>query len=159
MTFINSTIIFTASYLYLFGLAIALVYFLLQSRGRQIRMAMYGILLGFLTFALSRLVAPFYYDPRPFVVGHFTPLIAHAVDNGFPSDHVLLMSAVTLALIPYNKRLAWLLGVLTVLIGTARVLAGVHHVVDIVGAMAIAIISAVFVFYVVMPKIIKKEIH
>ncbi len=149
----NNIAIFTAVYMYLVGLVIATVCFLRQSRERQKHLFFYGFISGSITFILSRLASPFYYDPRPFVVGHLVPLIPHAADNGFPSDHVLLMSAVTLALLPYSRKAASVLGFITVLIGIARVYVGVHHTIDIVGAMLISAISAVFVLKFITPKI------
>ena len=43
---------------------------------------------GVLTIALVELGARLYAHPRPFVVFHAVPLVAHAADNAFPSDHL-----------------------------------------------------------------------
>lgn len=94
-------------------------------------------------FILSRLVSWLYFNPRPFVVGQFVPLVAHAADNGFPSDHTLLLSAVAMLFWRANRRVSVGLWILAVLVGAARVAAGVHHPIDILGSMAISIVVAV----------------
>lgn len=80
-------------------------------------------------------------DPRPFVQGHFTPLIKHAADNGFPSDHTLLASFLGFAI--YTKRhvLGKLMLVVALLIGLSRMAAGVHHSWDILGAFVCSLIG------------------
>ncbi len=90
-----------------------------------------------------------YYDPRPFVVGHFTPLIPHVPDNGFPSDHALLISAIAMIGMVWNRKLGSALWVLAVLVAAARVYVGVHHTIDVAGSCIISItaISAVSKVY------------
>ncbi len=80
-----------------------------------------------------------YFDPRPFVAGHFTPLLYHIPDNGFPSDHLLLVSVIAMIGTYWNKKLGAVLWILAVIIAIARVYVGVHHVIDVVGSMVIAI--------------------
>ena len=53
---------------------------------------------------IALILGHLYYNPRPFVVGNFTPLISHSVDNGFPSDHVLLASAIASILYFFSKK-------------------------------------------------------
>jgi membrane-associated phospholipid phosphatase len=61
-------------------------------------------------------------------------LIAHAADNGFPSDHALMAASIVGAVA--LARLAWGLIVvpLAVLVEWARVGAGIHHPVDVIGS-------------------------
>ena len=70
------------------------------------------------------------------------PLIHSATDNGFPSDHTLLLAtaAVIVALV---NRWAGAVGlVFALLIGLARVYVGVHHLLDIFGSFVIVAIAA-----------------
>jgi undecaprenyl-diphosphatase len=134
--------ILTAQYLYLLVLAIAAAFFL--SRPREIRKSALlcaGVILP-LSFALSLIGGYIYSDPRPFVVGHFPPLIPHEPDNGFPSDHVLLTGAIAALMFFYDRRWSALMWILALLIGWARVYAGLHHVADIVGSVAIVLAAA-----------------
>jgi len=136
-------VVFIARYLYIVSLAVAAIYFFWQPRHVQKSMAMCGVSVATLAFVLSRIAAHIWYDPRPFVAGHFMPLVAHVADNGFPSDHALLAGTVAAALWFQNKKISGLLWAATLLIGWARVYVGVHHVADIAGSIAIILVSMV----------------
>jgi undecaprenyl-diphosphatase len=75
-----------------------------------------------------------YNDPRPFAVDHVHPLIAHAADNGFPSDHSLLAAVLVAAVILARPRYTLLFVVLAAAVEWARVGAGVHHPIDVIGS-------------------------
>lgn len=93
---------------------------------------------GIATVILAKIGASLVHDPRPFVSDGVTPYFKSASDNGFPSDHTLLATFLSLAIMSSKRWLgATLLG-LAAMIGYARVLANVHHGIDILGAMAIA---------------------
>ena len=75
--------------------------------------------------------------PRPFVVMPATVLVAHAPDPSFPSDHAILVFAVTVVLATVSRRLAaWLL-VFSILVLVARVYVGVHYPADVLGGAAL----------------------
>lgn len=96
---------------------------------------------GVLAILVAIIGSRLYYDPRPFVVGHFTPYFPHTNDNGFPSDHTLLASFLGFMVLRYKKGWGSLLLILALIIGLARVIAGVHHLADIAGAFACTGIS------------------
>ncbi len=137
----DAIIVFVAQYLYLAVLLVAATFFFLQPRKTQKGMIVCGVVVAPLAYVLSKIAGLLYYNPRPFVVGHFTPLIAHAADNGFPSDHVLLTGAVAMVIFFYNKKLSAVLWMLALLIGLARVYSGIHHVEDVLGSIVIVLIS------------------
>ena len=106
-----------------------------------------AIIVGALSFVLSLVAAALYDNPRPFMLTGVPPLVAHAPGNGFPSDHALLtgtLAAIVTISSPYYGVIMWLLAVL---VGAGRVLAHVHHTIDVIAAFGIAIISAVLVYY------------
>ncbi len=82
-----------------------------------------------------------YVDPRPFVVGHFIPLIPHVPDNGFPSDHTLLAAALAAIGMYWNKWLGLALWVIAIAIAIARVYVGLHHPIDVLGSIVFALIA------------------
>ena len=133
----NFLIIFTTKYLLYVAVAVAVIYFFRQPRAKKKEIFIFAVILFPLSYIIAKVAGHFFYDPRPFVIGNFTPLIGHAPDNGFPSDHTLLAAAVAFAIFHFNKKLGLFLFFLAVLIGLARVLAGVHHAVDIMGSFAI----------------------
>jgi len=95
------------------------------------------LVIGGVAFLLSLLANRFIQDPRPFVAGRFTPLIPSSTDNGFPSDHVLLLSAAAAVTMVVSPAAGLLGAVGAVLVGLARVYAGVHHLADIAGSLVI----------------------
>ncbi len=137
----NTLIIFSAKYLYLFVVAIAAVLFWRLKEYRREMLIFAAI--SFPLMYLVRLLAGYlYFNPRPFVVEHFIPLISHSADNGFPSDHTLLVSAIAMLFFYYRRRISAVVWALAFVVGAARVMAGVHHSIDIAGSMLIAICVA-----------------
>lgn len=148
MAIIDYLSIFGAKYLYLIALFVAGVYFLKLPWQEKKQIFVFGIVALPIMFAVLKIAAALYFDPRPFVVGHFTPLIPHDPDNGFPSDHTLLLSAVASLVFPFNKKMSSILWVFVVLVGVSRVYTGIHHPIDIIGSIiiAVAVASAVYPF-------------
>lgn len=138
--------IFAAKYLYLASVVTLGVYFFFQPWSAQKRMAFFAIPAGLFALALGMLANHLYLDPRPFVVGHFTPLVPHAPDNGFPSDHTLLVAAVAMIGTFWNRRLAVVLWVLAVIVAVARVYVGLHHAIDVVGSIIISSVAVALVY-------------
>lgn len=129
---------------YLIVAPVALTLFALYRVPAHMRIRRAAILFAALalTYVLGTLVGHFYFDPRPFVVQNAVPLIPHAADNGFPSDHTLLAAGLASAALYFDRRIALWLFALAVIIGAARVLALIHHPTDIIGSMVIALIAA-----------------
>ncbi len=146
---VDTLSIFAANYLWYVIISIAVVYFLIQPRPEQKRMLILAALVLPLVYLVSLLGGALYYDPRPFVVGHFAPLIPHKPNNGFPSDHVLWSTATAAIILPSNEYLSLLLWLLTILVGASRVHAGVHHPIDIVGSITIAVLVTAVVYLVI----------
>jgi len=76
---------------------------------------------------------------------HLLPLIPHAADNGFPSDHALLAAFLAFTMFLYSRRASLLLLIIAVLIGWARVATHIHSPIDIVGSFVIAGLSVIIV--------------
>jgi undecaprenyl-diphosphatase len=80
--------------------------------------------------------------PRPFVALGIAPLIPHAADSSFPSDHTLVGVALVGPLAWRAPRVGlWLLG-WALLVGAARVLAALHYPSDITGSALLALALA-----------------
>lgn len=152
----NLLIVFGAKYLIILLALLTLAYLILLNKGKRKEVALFGVILLPLTYLVAKLASTFYYSSRPFVVGHFTPLISHAADNGFPSDHALFASALAALLYVFNKKWGLAAWIMTILIALSRVLAGVHHLADVVGSAIIAICMAYLVYKFIYPAISKK---
>lgn len=140
MSISSLLIIFGAKYLIVVIALIAGGYALKLPRPKQLLMIKIAAISFPVIFLLSRLASLVYYDPRPFVTGHFIPLIPHDPDNGFPSDHTLLSAAIAALVYTLNRRIGLALFALALLVGIARIAAGVHSPIDIAGSIAIAIL-------------------
>lgn len=149
-------IIFGAKYLYLAIVVFALIYIWRQPKELRLKIALCAVIALPLTYVVAKIVSNFYYDPRPFVVGHFAPLLPHASDNGFPSDHTLLASAVAAVIYFFQRKLGAILLIIAFLVGATRVLAGIHHLVDILGSIVIAFAVTYVVFEYIFPKVWEK---
>jgi undecaprenyl-diphosphatase len=119
----------------------ACIFIKLRGKKQRINFIVLVIVGGILSLVMASLGSHLIHDPRPFVVGHFKPLIAHSNDNGFPSDHVLLSSFLGFVILKYSKKLGLVVLILAALIGVARMAAGLHHLEDIIGSFVIAGIS------------------
>lgn len=127
------------------GLAI-LWFLIVVPRPSKKRVALFPAISMPLTYIAALVAARVYYNPRPFMVTEQAPLLAHAPGNGFPSDHTLLGAALAAWIFRYDQRLGSLLFGLTFIVGLTRVYAGVHHLVDILGSVAIASLVAFLVY-------------
>lgn len=135
MKLMHEIVIFVAKYFVLISVIVtAYVWWKLPALSQKKRFIAEAILGAVLSLLIAKIGSKLYTDPRPFVVGHFTPYFSHANDNGFPSDHTLFTSFMAFLLLHYNRRAGVGLIVIAALVGLSRVIAGVHHVVDIVGA-------------------------
>ena len=150
LSIMNTLIIFSAKYLYLFVIAIAVVLFWRLKEYRK-EMVLFVIISFPLMYLVRLFAGSLYFNPRPFVVEHFIPLISHSADNGFPSDHTLLVSAFAMLFFYYRRRVSFVMWILAFAVGAARVAAGVHHSLDIVGSMLIAICVAWFTHAYLLP--------
>ena len=79
-------------------------------------------------------------ETRPFVLLGQQPLFPHAADASFPSDHVSGGMAMLAARV--GRWTKTITVVIVILVGAARVLAGVHWLDDIVGAAIIGLVIA-----------------
>jgi undecaprenyl-diphosphatase len=130
--------VFLANYLIFVDVlaAAAVIVGLLYRRPRffAFRWVVAAAVLLVLSYLFAQIGGLLYEDPRPFVVGHFQPLISHAADNGFPSDHALLAAALVALVALVDIPLALPFALLAIVIDWARVDAGVHYLIDVVGS-------------------------
>ena len=134
----HEIVIIIAKYFIVLSSLAALFVWLKLERNQKKTFILEGLIGGLIALALAYIGSRLYHNPRPFVVGHFTPYFSHGNDNGFPSDHMLLASVLAFMCLKYSKLWGWVLIVLAILIGTSRVIAGVHHSIDIIGSAVFA---------------------
>lgn len=142
---IDTLIIFGAQKLFLLSPIVAAYFFYRASREKKIEMAIFAFFSLPLSFIFSIAARSLYFNPLPFVVKGLEPLITHAPNNGFPSDHVLLLASIASVFSFFHKKAALALWIIAIIVGFSRVYAGIHHFVDIVGSALITLLSAFIV--------------
>jgi len=142
----NLIFIFGAKYLHLLIILIAAAWFLTQPKPRKKEILIIACICLPLVLIISRIASHLYSNPRPFVAGHFKPLIYHAADNGFPSRHALLVFFISTVVFIFSRRTGLVLWILALFVGFSRVYAGLHHPVDILGSALISIASVTSVY-------------
>ncbi len=128
-------------YFFLVSLVIVAVYWWRADRPVKLSLTWQLVAGGAIALALDDWAGHLYYDPRPFVTEHVVPIIPHAADNGFPSDHALLTFFLAFTMLLYSRRLAVALMANAILVSWARVAAHIHSLRDIGGGALIAAIA------------------
>jgi undecaprenyl-diphosphatase len=110
-----------------------------------------GVVTAGLAFLLGLVLERTLSRPRPFVELDFQPLFAHAADSSFPSDHTLVGVALVGPLLAASRKLGSALVVWALIVGLARVAAGVHYPSDILGSAVLALVLDVIVGLLLRP--------
>jgi undecaprenyl-diphosphatase len=143
---VDPVIAFVAQYFYLVVLVGAIIFVAVQFRLGKSPMGLREFLLaalfiGAVAYLLSKAGNLFIDSPRPFLLTGVPPLIPSSTDNGFPSDHTLLLAFMSALVFLVNKRAGALFLALAVVVGLARVYAGVHHLLDVIGSLVIVALA------------------
>jgi undecaprenyl-diphosphatase len=134
----HEIVVITAKYFVAIPVLIYLYVLWRATSQERLKLLIATIACATLTFFFMKLAASLYHDPRPFVSDHVTPYFQHGTDNGFPSDHTTFSALLAWLVFSRNRALGIALLALALLIGTSRVIAGIHHGKDILGGFAIA---------------------
>jgi len=122
-------------------IAVVAVAFFALGKKRRWELAVLLVLSAISTALLVKFATTLHQDPRPFVRDGVHPYFASSTDNGFPSDHVAFSAVLAFVMLRYSRWLGAGLLVLSLFIGAARVIAGVHHAQDIIGGFVLAAIG------------------
>ncbi|MBU2109759.1 phosphatase PAP2 family protein [Patescibacteria group bacterium] len=144
----NSLIIFCAQYLPYIIVAIFLLLLIFSKKDRRSKIK-FIIFAGFSVFIarviFTEIIRYFYYIPRPFVNSDIVPLISHEATGSFPSGHAAFFFALAMSVYFHHKRWSILFFAGALLIGLARVIAGIHWPLDILAGAVIGVISSALV--------------
>lgn len=147
----DAGIIFFAKYLTYF-LVIALIVWLFSkdSRKRLFLFAELSIAAIVARGLITEWIRFAYYHARPFEALGFQSLIPES-GASFPSGHMTFLFSLGLIVWLYNRKFGyWFLG-LSFAVGIARIAAGVHWPLDILGGMLVGMLSAIFVHKLLKP--------
>lgn len=121
---------------------------LFRVRCERLRTYTSVVLAGITAYAAAKIAALIYqpHTLRPFERMGVDPGAAYLNNPGFPSDHALFASFLTLAVwwALHDKKLTAAMAVLTLTMVVGRVVALVHTPADVVGGLLIAVIGTVW---------------
>ena len=143
---IDALIVFVSSYLSYFLLLSFLVFlYFKKSWKNRLFLFIEGALAVILARGLVTEIIRFFYDsPRPLSMLGIDALIFES-SNSFPSGHMTFYFGLAAILWFENRRFAGWFAFFTLLIGAARIAAGVHWPLDIAGGIAIGVASGLVV--------------
>lgn len=75
----------------------------------------------------------FFHRPRPFIANSDIAALIEKTSASFPSGHAAFFFALATTVYLHNKKWGWWFFLASVIIGLARMMAGVHYLTDIIG--------------------------
>lgn len=149
----NFLAIFAAQYLIFIIVILGVAYFLHRPSREKRELVVFTFITLPIIYIISRICSTLYFNPRPFINNEFLALIPHKANNGFPSDHTLLSSAVAMIIWHFNKKIGSFLMVLALLVGLSRVYVGVHHYMDIFASLIISFVTVIVIEKLIWQKV------
>jgi undecaprenyl-diphosphatase len=102
---------------------------------------------GFLAYLISVLLKVLFHTLRPFLALPNVQSLFFESGFAFPSGHATFFSAIALSIFFLHKKVGYVFMVLALIIGLARITAGVHFPIDILGGFVIGGIVSYLVAY------------
>lgn len=102
-----------------------------------------GFSAGF-AFLFAEVLKNLFAIPRPFF-WHDMPALISVSGYGFPSQHAAVFGALAMAVFLVNKKVGVAVWLITIGIGIARILAGVHSPLDVLGGFVVGAFSTLLV--------------
>jgi len=105
--------------------------------------ALKAVLAGGVGLSIAKVIGPIINRPRPFEGGSIHEILFHRPDYSFPSDHAILLFALTFSFwLSGYKKLAIVMFGLSLFISAARIAVGVHFPSDIISGGILGIFIA-----------------
>ncbi len=145
----NQLVFFSVQYLYIVIAVIAIVFLVSKLYADRKPILILALLSSIVALVIDKALNAIVYSPRPFVVENISPLVPHVADNGFPSEHTLFAILIAGIIFILHKKMGILLGTLAMIVGIGSVLAKVHHPIDVLGSVVIAIVSILVSSYII----------
>ncbi|MBG6075601.1 phosphatase PAP2 family protein [Polaromonas sp. CG_9.11] len=138
---IGTAILLANGLIYLIPLA--LIGLWCWGKERQRNLALKGCFVVLLALGMNQIIILLWPHPRPFMMGFGHSFMAHAADSSFPSDHATIFVGIGLTLVFNSVRslIGWSVLAAGAVVAWARVYLGVHFPLDMVGAVAVAILA------------------
>ena len=151
----NIAIFIGSNGIYVLGAVLAVLGLLELRRNprRGIEIGVAAALALVFAFVLLLISGQFINETRPFVTHpDIVQLMSHSRDNSFPSDHTTVAAAAAMVGALAWPKWGWALLVGALLIGLARVFAGIHYPGDILGGMVFGCLAG-FLAWIVIERV------
>ena len=157
---LDGAIVFSAETLGIILLLGLVIFLFSHEHGKRQGFNNIVVILGaaFFAWGITEIINKVYPSPRPFLVlDDVNKLINHGGMDSFPSGHATFFSAIATAHYFYHKKIAIFYALGALIIGVARVAAGIHWPVDIVAGYIIGGVVAVFWYSVYVKLVVRKD--
>lgn len=146
--FLDGFVVFLASYLPIL-IVFGILFFVFRSSSSW-KKRFFLLLLLALSAVIARgilteVIRFFYERPRPFEFLQISPLFSKE-SFSFPSGHIAFLFALSFIVFFFHRRWGVVFLALSLLVGIARVVAGVHFPSDILGGIIVALLSSGIVY-------------
>ncbi len=142
----DSLIIFIGDVLPWILVVFTIFYFLLFRKNVK-KFAIIAFMVGIASFITQFLKWQIFLHPRPFVVlPDVIQLINISNFDSFPSGHATVFAALAAGMLIYNRKLGIIFAVAALLIGAARIIAGIHYPLDILTGYLIGFVVAILAY-------------
>lgn len=135
-----------------FGIIVifALAYFLLvhkdKKRGGQELILM--VTVAVVAWLLAHVLKEIFQTERPFVnLPDVLNLFVEETGYAFPSGHATFYAALATMMWFYHKRIALVLALVAFLVGTSRVVVGIHWPIDVLGGYILGILISICAYF------------
>lgn len=148
--FIAQSAVFISNILIYIVIFLAFVFIFVQYKNKFTTLMKDGFIFGgagALAWVVSKILKALFQVPRPFVTGHFTPLVA---ESGFslPSSHATVFAALSVVAFSINRTFGWIVSIATLFIGISRMVVGVHYPLDVLLGFIIGGLIGRFFIYI-----------
>jgi undecaprenyl-diphosphatase len=139
----DTVIVFLGKYLTYLIFAIFAWYVLRAHRAGHVKEVLYGYCVALAGAGIARIfvaesIRLFYHHPRPFIALGVPHLLTET-SYSFPSGHTIFLFALATGVYFVNRRFGYFLYAAGLVVGLARVAAGVHYPSDIIGGIILGI--------------------
>ncbi len=100
---------------------------------------------GFLAYFISVILKILFHTPRPYLALPDVFTLFSETSFAFPSGHAAFFSALALSIFFVHKKAGYVFMFFALIIGLARIVAGVHFPIDILGGFVLGFLVAYFV--------------
>lgn len=123
-----------------------LLIFLVISVFKKRKIIFHMLLAVLVSFTTSVIIKFFFNIPRPFVIYGLEPIIKHAPNSSFPSNHATISFAIAATLLLYNKKIGILALLVACGICVMRIAAALHYPIDVFFGAGIGTLAAILLW-------------